>query len=180
VPKFTPPQWAFDEVDAFLKGSRRWSSRCARPGHSPSATAGLSTGCGSRDIWDGLHADYDVVFVRDTAMADEPLWPFRTYPRASRNAYVRAALYQRALVNMMVGTGPCGWCQFSDAPYLLFKQLVPELPNWDHGQAFGWKEQAHLDVGEQYPWANPRQRLTWKDDTVENIRDEFNRFMESA
>jgi hypothetical protein len=55
----------------------------------------------------------------------------------------------------------------------MFKQLVPALPDWQHGHPIGWKVQAHLEVGDQYPWATPQQRLTWTDDTFENIMSAF-------
>ena len=99
---------------------------------------------------------------------------------ASLNAYIRAALYERALVNMMVQTGPFTWCQFGAAPYLAFKQLVPALPDWAHGQPCGWREQDHMEVGDQYPWASPLQRLAWADDTFENIRGAFAGFLRDA
>jgi len=78
---------------------------------------------------------------------------------------------------MMVGNGPMGWTSYSDAPYLAFKQLIPALPAWDHGQIEGWKRMDHLDFGDNLPWAKPTQRFTWKDDTYENIGYEFERFL---
>lgn len=185
VPKFAPPQWASDEAGRFLGDGRRPVVITLRE------TAAQSERNSRVTEWmtfaRSLMPEHRVIFVRDTCKANERLiedaeWPFEfvTYPRASRNAYVRAALYQRALVNMFVGNGPIGWALFSDAPYLAFKQLVPEMKNWDAGTPKGWKEQAHLEVGEQWPWASSRQRMTWKDDTFENIRDEFNNFMRNA
>jgi hypothetical protein len=107
--------------------------------------------------------------------------PFTTWPRASTNAYVRAALYQRAYCNLMVCNGPANWCTYSaDAPYLIFKQLIPALPKWGGGQPEGWRQQCHLEVGDQLPWASPRQRLTWTDDTFENIRAAFDAFVAAS
>ena len=173
VPKWTPPDWAFREVDEFL-GSDRPVVITLR--ESPSQPERNSR------ILDWLkfsvQIDQPALFVRDTCKAGEPFSGW-TWPRASTNAYVRAALYQRALVNLMVCNGPNVWCLFSDAPYLIFKELVPELPDWAHGQPHGWREFDHLNVGDQYPWANPRQRLTWTDDTYGNIVEAFEAFLSS-
>lgn len=121
---------------------------------------------------------YDVLFVRDTAKAMEQL-PFPTYPPASYDARIRYALYERALVNLSVCTGPTVWMMFGHAPYLMFKQLIPALPEWDHGNAKGWREQDHMEIGQQWPWAYPTQRLTWADDTAENIRLHFDDLLDS-
>ncbi len=179
VPRWTVPQWAHDEVSAFL-GSRRPVVITLREVQlQPQRNSQI-------EEWlrfaDSIIGDYEVLFIRDTCKSDQTraLAPFPTWPRASTNVYVRAALAQRAFVNMMVGTGPFMWCSFSNAPYLVFKQLVPALPNWDHGQAKGWREQAHMEIGDQFPWALPMQRLTWADDTFENISREFHEFVNSG
>ncbi len=127
-----------------------------------------------------IKRDHSVLILRDTAKANEHIERLETWPRASTNVYVRAALYQRAWINMMVGNGPNVWCLFSDAPYLLFKQLIPDLPNWEMSGPIGWKKQVHLEVGDQYPWASPLQRMTWTDDTYENITTAFAEFLAVA
>lgn len=174
IPQWQPPQWAFDEVRKFLGDRKPVVITLREVDYQPERNSLLGE-------WirfaESIIGDYEVLFVRDTCKATEGLTCCPTWPRASQNAYVRAALYQRALVNMMVVNGPNAWCIFSQAPYLIFKQLVPALPNWDHGQPKGWKEQDSMDVGDQYPWATDQQRLTWKTDTFENIRDAFDRFV---
>jgi hypothetical protein len=169
MPQWQPPQWAHDEVSQFLDGRKPVVITLREPSLQPERNSNLTA-------WlrfaAEIEPEHPILFVRDTARANEPL-PFATWPRASTNAYVRAALYQHALVNMLVCNGPAVWCMFSDAPYLMFKQLVPALSHWQHGQAQGWKEQDHIEVGDQYPWATPRQRMTWTDDTFENIMSAF-------
>lgn len=177
IPQWTIPQWAHDEVRRFLGNRRPVIITLRETEAQPERNSQISEWLKFAE-W--IEGDHEVLFLRDTCRAGEPLSRFPIWPRASRNAYVRAALYQRAFVNMMVGTGPIGWCLFSEAPYLQFKQLIPALPEWDHGNAKGWREQAHLEIGEQYPWASPLQRLTWTDDTFVNIRDEFDRFVGMA
>ncbi len=168
-PKWQVPQWASDEVDEIiaippvvitLREVR------AQPERNSQIEEWLQ-------FADSIKDQHYVVFVRDTCRAHEPLSGFDICPRASENAFVRAALYQRAFCNLMVQTGPFVWVQFSNAPYLAFKQFIPALPDWDHGNAKGWREQDHMEIGDQYPWATPQQLLTWTDDTFENISRAF-------
>lgn len=170
VPKWQVPEWAFQEVDAYLSGFKPVVLTLRETTAQPERNSRIGEWL---KFADHIQGDHPVLFVRDTAHAHEHLPPFLTYRRASENAYVRAALYQRALVNMMVGNGPSVWCIFSDAPFVFFKQLVPELPTWAHGQPEGWREQDHMEVGEQLPWAGKHQRFAWADDTFENILREF-------
>lgn len=171
VPLLSTVHWADEEADEFLDGKPTVVITLRESTVQPERNSQLEEWLKfARSI------EYPVLFVRDTAKADVPL-PFPTWPRASRNAYVRAALYRKALCNLMVCTGPVNWCDFTDAPLLLFKQLVPALPQWAAGQPDGWREQCHMEVGDQLPWALPTQRFTWADDTFENIRAEFDNFM---
>lgn len=174
IPQFKPPAWAFAEVDAYLRGKKPVVITLRETPHQPERNSNLPEWL---KFAESISDEHEVLFLRDTALADEKL-SWLTWPRASKNAYVRAALYQRALVNMMVGTGPVGWCVFTDAPYLVFKQLVPALPQWEHGNESGWLRQAHMNIGDQYPWASKFQRLTWTDDTFQNMREAFDGFMD--
>ena len=175
IPNWKLPQWAHDEVRQFLGRQRPVIITLRETGVQPERNSQMAEWL---KFAESVEGDHPVLFLRDTAKADERLaLPFPTWPLASRNAYVRAALYRHALVNMFVGNGPSIWCIFSDAPFLIFKQLVPALPNWAHGRAEGWKDQDHMDIGDQYPWASASQRLTWTDDTFEDIRAAFDQFM---
>lgn len=107
----------------------------------------------------------NVVFVRDTARADEELTPFLTCPHAAKDVGIRAALYHRAKVNLFVSNGPIALAYFGSAPFLIFKEVVDGSFSTEHA----WRNQIGLEVGEQYPWCDPYQRLTWSDDTIENI-----------
>ncbi len=173
-PKWQPPQWAQDEVKAFLGGSRPVIITLREAPAQPERNSQIVEWMKFAGSIDG---DHPVLFLRDTCKAHESLPLFTTWPRASENVYIRAALYQRALVNMMVCNGPNTWAIFSNAPYLIFKQSIPALPDWDHGNAKGWREQDHMEIGDQYPWATPQQRLTWTDDTFENIAQAFEKFV---
>lgn len=171
IPRWTPPQWAVDEVKAYLKGGKPVVITLRETGAQLERNSNVEAWM---EFAFSLAGDYGVLFIRDTCKAAEPLLPFTTWPRASRNAYVRAALYQQAALNLMVCNGPNTWAIFgNDTPYLIFKELIPTLPEWDHGNAKGWREQDHMEIGDQYPWATDKQRLTWTDDTFENIKAAF-------
>ncbi len=174
IPRWQPPQWARDEVRAYLGDSRPVVITLREATVQPERNSQL-------EEWIAfalsIKNQHPVLFLRDTARADKPIPAFDIWPRASTNVYVRAALYNQALCNLMVGNGPNIWCIFSSAPYIFFKQLVPALANWDHGKAFGWQYQDHMEVGDHYPWATPLQWLAWLDDTRENIGVAFEQFL---
>jgi hypothetical protein len=182
MPQWQIPQWAQDEARCIIRRSARPYARKPRAVIITLREVHAQPERNSRiEEWlkfaESIGDRYPVLFLRDTCKANEPLPSFMTCPRASTNVYVRAALYQSAFCNLMVGNGPIEWCMFSGAPYLCFKQLCPALPNWQGGQPEGWREQCHLEVGEQWPWAASNQRLTWMDDTFENISQAFGEFV---
>ena len=109
-----------------------------------------------------------VIFLRDTARANEPLPGYASCPIASWNVDLRMALYERARANLFVSNGPAGLALFGDRPYLYFLHIFkddlygPNNPGW-------WLGSNGIDEGEQWPWALPTQRLVWRPDTYENI-----------
>ncbi len=177
LPQFSAPVWAHEEVREFLRslGPKPVVITLRETRAQPERNSRI-------EDWlrfaASIARDHPILFLRDTARAEDQLSVFPTWPRASRNAYVRCALYSQAFVSMMVSNGPIGWCQFTDASFLSFKQLVTALPDWAHGQPLGWRDQAHLEVGDQYPWSSPRQRLTWMDDTFDELTKAFEAFLE--
>ncbi len=175
-PCFQPPSWAFSEVDHTFKDERLIVITLRETDWQPERNSNLDAWREfARDIV--IKGEFTVVFVRDTAKATHYLKTnsvgWRIYPPASYNANIRAALAQRATLNMGASGGGMTWAVFSTTPYLIFKQLMPSLPNWEHGQAAGWRHQAHMEVEDQWPWASPLQRLTWTDDTYHDIHSAF-------
>jgi hypothetical protein len=171
LPRWQPPKWAVDEVEERLSGSRPIVITLREEHWQPERNSRV------HDWWrfvQDIGRLYDVIIVRDTAMSASTDGALAH--RAATNAFVRCALYQRALATLATCTGPIGWFQYSSpAPYLIFKQLVPSIPGWEHGQAEGWRRQASMEVGQDYPWAGEHQHLTWVDDTYSNIREWFER-----
>lgn len=116
-----------------------------------------------------------VVFVRDTAKADDP-FPALTCPAASKDLHTRAALYELARCNFFVGNGPAMLGMYGTAPYLMLKPICPDFsagtPEW-------WAENIGIPEGTQPPWATPKQRIVWADDTLKNIRKAWAKIKET-
>lgn len=82
----------------------------------------------------------------------------------------RMKLYAGAYLNMMVINGPLTLCIHSDAPYVSMRTI---------GDAnCGSTSPAHMarigiTKGFQFPWARDNQRLSYLDDTADNIMAEY-------
>jgi hypothetical protein len=111
-----------------------------------------------------------VVIVRDTERAFAPLDGFRCAPLASIDLQARAELYAGAKTNLFVANGPVHVAMFLDVPYLIFNgNTQPEgHPYYTDTPSF-WRERVGVEVGGQWPWAGPRQRMVWAKDDLENI-----------
>src|SRR4029077_2544614 len=81
----------------------------------------------------------------------------------------RMSLYDGAKCNLFVANGPATLAWFSDAPWLMFGKPDPNdhyFPNTPDG----WKNFTGLDVGEQFPWARPDQRIVWEADRLDVLK----------
>jgi hypothetical protein len=118
-----------------------------------------------------LQADGErVIFVRDTAKAHEPLDGFETCPIASTDLHARCALYEQAKANLFVSNGPSTITIFGDRPFLCFVQIEPSDSIYYANTPQFWKTHVGTEVGEQFAWSRPDQRIVWQPDTYENIR----------
>lgn len=118
-----------------------------------------------------------VVFVRDTAKADAPLPSgYETCNEASLNIQSRMALYEVAKCNLFVPNGPCELAFFSRVPWMIFwhtdpmDPYAPITPNWT-------RQHMHMEVGQQFPWAGPHQRIVWATDNFEIMRAAWDEFV---
>jgi hypothetical protein len=165
IPKLKIPKSARKEAAAYLKGRKpliitlREAEHYIARNSDVGAWLSFARDCGE-----------DVIFVRDTAKADEPLYGFETCPRASRDFLFRGALMEQAKCNLLVCNGPVGFCWFSSTPYLLFKPFTPELPDYRPGQPDWWRDKIGIEPYGQCVFSSPQQRIVWKPDTVEAIR----------
>ncbi len=112
---------------------------------------------------------YDVVFVRDTKLADEPIEDFLICPHAARDLHFRAALYSLAQCNLIIANGPAELLQFSDWPFIEMKppHIDPLRPvslgiSW-------WQRFAGITPPESFPWLGKHQLTVWQRDTIENL-----------
>jgi hypothetical protein len=122
----------------------------------------------SEDWWrfsDVLAERYQVVWLEDS----------RTELRSTQGHFtalsvdLRAALYQRAAMNLMVCNGPSALCWYTGAPILQFGA----------GQGEDWRKHYEflgLRDGANMPWASADQRLVYQPDTFENLVDAFDQW----
>lgn len=109
-----------------------------------------------------------VIFVRDTAKAEEPLEGFKTYPPASIDLHARVALYHGAKANLFVSNGPWMMGCFSEQPLLMFVEISLAEP-FHAGRPTWWRTNHGIGEGQQFPWFTEHQRIIWKRDTYENL-----------
>jgi hypothetical protein len=120
-----------------------------------------------------------VIFVRDTAMANEPITGETTFPIASVDLRARMGLYQQAKCNCFVGNGPSSLAMFSDQPFIIFNEVYAD----DHPYypATGHFLRAMLDLDpdedQQFPWCRADQRVVWEPDTYDNMVAAWERWM---
>jgi ADP-heptose:LPS heptosyltransferase len=109
-----------------------------------------------------------VLFVRDTWKAREPLERFATCPAASRDLEIRLALYKQAKCNFFIDNGPWHLALVSPAPWVAFINVdpmsgyIPCTPQW-------WKRNHGVAPGQQFPWSNATQRIVWAPDTFDEM-----------
>lgn len=82
----------------------------------------------------------------------------------------RMKIYAGAHLNMMVINGPLTLCMHSDAPYVSMRTIGCERsgstsPAFSAGNG--------ITPGFQFPWANVNQKLSYRDDTADNIMAEY-------
>src|SRR5262249_50425488 len=110
-----------------------------------------------------------VVFVRDTAKADQQLPHFKVALRAAQDLTFRLALYESAKANLFVSNGPGAFASFCDCSWLQFMDIKPDgHPYWIDTPGL-WNQNMGIKVGEQWPWSRPDQRMVWKPDTYDNL-----------
>lgn len=120
-------------------------------------------------------AGYDVIVVRDTLRADEPLDDLQTLPVASRKLFARADLYALAALNLFICNGPAFLAAAMDLPVIIFKRPSDDAL----GRAFGREHfrNSGMPWGGQMPGAPSYQRIVWQDDTAANIVRAVDEFM---
>lgn len=98
-----------------------------------------------------IAAGETVIFIRDYAMAYEPIDDHNIYYAASLKLPVRMALYELAKMNFFVSNGPAMLAFFSRVPYCVFMTHYAGM------------------VGPQWPWAKSNQRMIYETDHYNNL-----------
>ncbi len=121
---------------------------------------------------------YFPVMLRDTIASFGPLPAalegLATFPEASANIEIRAALYEACFLALSVGNGPMNlqWLN-PQCRFIIFRLLIDEncRSRPTPLRAMG------LDIGGQLSTGSPFHRLVWEDDRLEVIQREFDRMV---
>lgn len=173
-PRVKPSQEAVDKVEQYLNGRRpvvivlreaeHWSHRNS---NQPEWFKFIDTAL----------AHEDVIVLRDTRFATEPLGPYHTLPPCSLELNSRVALFERAKCVIGVGNGPMTLLFHMDTPYLMFGAIDPS-GSYAPGRPEWWKPHHGIAPGEQFPWSNPHQRIIWEMDTAANLTRAWKKLVE--
>src|SRR3990167_1465785 len=94
----------------------------------------------------------------------------RDYEERPIDLYDRMKLYAGAYMNIMVINGPLTLCIHSDAPYISMRTIGCERSG---STAPAFSEKNGITPGFQFPWATDNQRMSYLDDTADNIMAEY-------
>ncbi|MBQ4810466.1 hypothetical protein A7985_08465 [Pseudoalteromonas luteoviolacea] len=119
---------------------------------------------------------YCPVIIRDTynLLTPSPLPDYLHLDIAASNLHIRAALYERAYLNLSVSCGPAGLFYYLQSCYAI--QILPIDENIPTISPQTYRRCGY-DVYQQPLIATPgKQYIKWGDDTFENICAAFNEF----
>jgi hypothetical protein len=175
VPQVVVPDWAMREVLQHLEGRHPVVLTLRECEHQ---TARNSNYPAWRDFGRWLEERGErVIMVRDTRFADQVFntpGMLTTYPEASRDLHIRAALYGQAKMNFFVSNGPWTLACFSDWPWCMFVR-VEEGEAAEVNQPWYWRDYMGVDQEGQLPWQTPHQRIMYEPDTFENLKRAWER-----
>lgn len=121
---------------------------------------------------------YHPVVIPDTdkAFSENPRFAgISTFRECAWNIGLRMALYEFAFVNCFVPNGPGALAVFSSRVSYIYMNFLPVNSIVTTAESL---EQGGLEIGSNYRFATPNQRVNWKPDTYENIVEEFTLFRE--
>jgi hypothetical protein len=154
IPKLKPTMQAVRYICSSMMGKRPFVTLTVRnQSTDPTRNSKLDEW---KKLAEHLSKKWHVVWLDD---ANEALSQGRGF--AELDPDIRLALYDQSAMNFIGNNGPSVMLQLSNAPYRVFL---------DKGWPEHWKTYFHMQIGEQFPWANEFQRLVFKPDTFENMR----------
>lgn len=114
-----------------------------------------------------LTQGYDVCVLYESNIAlnfERGVW-------AELDIDLRMAVYERARMNVVGNNGPAELMWFSDAPYMMFNAALPANPYKAH-----WEKYQSLRTGDQVPCATANQRMIYRPDTLDIMKEEFTKW----
>lgn len=158
----TVPKWARDYVSSKYPLNNLVTITLREAKHHSFRNSDLSVW---KDVARRLTSQgYNVIFLRDTNATDAIYeWTFDEV----HSMALRAALYEKAELNLMRANGPCGLLHTNpNCRYIILQNETPtqSLPQ-------DWFEQIGFEHGKDLPWALPHQRLLWSDENADTIME---------
>ena len=90
------------------------------------------------------------------------------------NLILRAALYEHALLNLTIPTGPAALMYLNPmVNFLMFRPFSNTIAS-----TVEYLKRIGLERGKSYPWCNEFQKVIWKDDLAKNILPEINQTLQ--
>lgn len=120
---------------------------------------------------------HEIIFVRDTAKANEAIAGFPINVEASCDLVKRAKLYRSAFCNLFVSNGPAWFAMACDAPMLMLKPADDSLRGCF---STNYLEGCGIPRDGQVPGAGSHQRLVWRQDRAGHIVEAFREFASAA
>jgi hypothetical protein len=119
----------------------------------------------------------EVLFIRDTAKASEPIQGFKTEPMASTDINCRAAVYAGAKCNLFISNGPgtldwfCG-----DTPSLMFIPLS-KTDDYKCSDPDWWEAHHGIPARSQFPWFPEHKKIIWEQATFDVVTEAYTELM---
>lgn len=110
--------------------------------------------------------DKDIIIIRDTEKALEPIEGVLTDSKASIDLMTRAALYSSAHVNVGISNGPMWMAIFMDAPTIMLRPTTNAAGGCYDDNFF---MRHGVPPGSQLPMSGAHQKLIWENDSADNI-----------
>jgi hypothetical protein len=72
-------------------------------------------------------------------------------------------------MNLFVSNGPATLAFFSEWSWMMFLKIEEDGHPYAPNTPKFWRAEFGMEVGTQFPWAQPDQRIVWKGDDYENL-----------
>jgi hypothetical protein len=163
VPKLYASEEAYDTMGLWLHGTKPVTITLREVLHHPHRNSNV--GAWLKFATDLQNKGENVIVLRDTRTANEPLQGFATCPIASYDTQFRKGLYEHAKMNFCVANGPGVLLTYSESPHCYFVNLKPG----DNNDERTWSINMGMGYGNQWPWATSSQHMIWQQDHYENL-----------